>query len=48
VPDLAEPAHEVRQQDARHAIGQQEVEILLLQQVVAQDFQFHHSVTYFC
>ena len=34
--DAAEPAHRMRQRDARHAVGQQEVQVLVLQQPVAQ------------
>ena len=40
--DLAEPAHEARQRDARYAVGEQEVQLLLLQQSVEPGFRFHH------
>ena len=49
---LAEPAHEAGEGDARHPVGPQKVQVLLLQQVVApganQSLFFHEDVQAAC
>ena len=42
--DLAEPTHEAGEGDARNAIGQQEVQVLLLQDAVTPELQIHEDV----
>jgi hypothetical protein len=43
--DLAEPTHEARQQSARNAIGQEEVDVLLKEQVGERRSDCHQTVS---
>ena len=43
--DLGEPAHEAGQRGARHAVGEQEVEVFLLGEGSDQAFDCHESVS---
>jgi len=42
--DLAEPAHELREQPAGNPVGEQEIEVLLLEQVQNPGPQRHGAV----
>ena len=47
VLDLAEPAHEAGQGDARDAVGEEEVEVFLVREPVDEGAGFHGAVTGF-
>ena len=47
VSDLAPPAHEPGQGDARDAVGEQEVQVFLQHPVLKKSTNLHHVVTQF-
>jgi hypothetical protein len=47
VSDLAPPAHESGQGDARYAVGEQEVQVFLQHPLLKKSSNLHHVVTQF-